>query len=49
MTSGRTKLTSLLMIFAFLALTGCQAGYYAAMEKLGKEKRHLLKDNVEKL
>ncbi|MDY6953187.1 MAG: DUF2959 family protein [Thermodesulfobacteriota bacterium] len=27
---------------------GCQTTYYAVWEKLGKEKRHLLKDNVEK-
>ncbi|MEE4365553.1 MAG: DUF2959 family protein [Desulfotignum sp.] len=26
---------------------GCSKTYYAAMEKLGKEKRHLLSDNVE--
>jgi hypothetical protein len=33
----------------FLGLTwGCQTTYYAVWEKLGKEKRHLLKDNVEK-
>ena len=30
-----------------LILGGCQAAYYSAMEKIGKEKRHLLKDNVE--
>jgi len=29
-------------------LNGCQTTYYAVWEKLGKEKRHLLKDNVEK-
>ena len=28
-------------------LTGCKSAYYSAMEKFGKEKRHLLKDNVE--
>lgn len=33
-----------MMIF----ITGCQSAYYAAWEKLGKEKRHLLRDNVEK-
>lgn len=26
----------------------CQTAYYAVWEKMGKEKRHLLKDNVEK-
>jgi len=35
----------LLSIFVF---TGCQTTYYAVWEKLGKEKRHLLKDQVEK-
>ena len=29
-------------------LSGCQTTYYAVWEKMGKEKRHLLKDNVEK-
>ncbi|PKN29001.1 MAG: DUF2959 domain-containing protein [Deltaproteobacteria bacterium HGW-Deltaproteobacteria-21] len=29
-------------------ITACQTTYYAAWEKLGKEKRHLLRDNVEK-
>jgi hypothetical protein len=29
-------------------LIGCQTTYYAAWEKLGKEKRHLLRDQVEK-
>ncbi|WDP91114.1 MAG: DUF2959 domain-containing protein [Desulfobacter sp.] len=47
MKPGRTKLTSILIVLAFLALSGCQTVYYSAMEKLGKEKRHLLKDNVE--
>jgi len=30
-------------------LCGCQSAYYAAWEKLGKEKRHLLKDEVGKV
>lgn len=33
----------LLILFA-----GCQTTYYAVWEKLGKEKRHLLRDQVEK-
>jgi DNA-nicking Smr family endonuclease len=33
------------LICLFLA-AGCSTTYYAAMEKLGKEKRHLLTDNV---
>lgn len=31
-----------------LLLTGCQSAYYTVWETLGKEKRHLLKDNVVK-
>lgn len=37
------------MVLALLMLVlGCQTAYYAAWEKMGKEKRHLLRDNVEK-
>ncbi len=36
-----------IVVLIFL-VTGCQTTYYAVWEKLGKEKRHLLKDNVEK-
>lgn len=32
----------------FMLLWGCQSMYYAAWEQAGKEKRHLLRDNVEK-
>ncbi len=40
---------SLTLLFAFyFLLCGCQTTYYTIWEKLGKEKRHLLKDNVEK-
>ena len=35
------------VILAFF-LTGCQTTYYAVWEKMGKEKRHLLRDQVEK-
>jgi len=39
-------------VFAFfilaIVLSGCQTTYYTVWEKLGKEKRHLLRDNVEK-
>jgi hypothetical protein len=31
-----------------LFLTACQTTYYAVWEKMGKEKRHLLRDQVEK-
>ncbi|HSO18198.1 MAG TPA: DUF2959 family protein, partial [Desulfosarcina sp.] len=35
------------LIVAFLVLTaGCQTTYYALWEKMGKEKRHLLRDSV---
>ena len=38
-----------LVLIALLAVvSGCQTTYYAVWEKMGKEKRHLLKDNVEK-
>ncbi len=37
----------LAMILLVLSL-GCQSMYYSAWEKLGKEKRHLLRDQVEK-
>ncbi|RJR32387.1 MAG: DUF2959 domain-containing protein [Desulfobacteraceae bacterium] len=36
------------LLCAFFIATACQTAYYAAWEKLGKEKRHLLRDNVEK-
>lgn len=32
---------------AVFFMTGCSGVYYSAMEKIGKEKRHLLVDNVE--
>lgn len=35
-------------LFVALTLSGCQRAYYAAWETLGKEKRHLLRDAVEK-
>lgn len=40
--------TRLLLISAvFLFISGCSSAYYATMEKFGKEKRHILIDNVE--
>jgi hypothetical protein len=39
-------LFTVLGVAAFLG-AGCQTTYYAVWESLGKEKRHLLKDNVE--
>lgn len=35
-------------VFILAAFLGCQTTYYAVWEKLGKEKRHLLRDQVEK-
>jgi hypothetical protein len=40
-----TKPFFLLLILFFLS--GCSSAYYATMEKFGKEKRHILIDNVE--
>ncbi|MFO7644632.1 MAG: DUF2959 family protein [Desulfosarcina sp.] len=36
------------MICLILLAGGCRAAYYSTMEKFGVEKRHLLKDNVQK-
>jgi len=40
-----TKFILLSVILIFM--TGCSKAYYSAMEKIGKEKRHILIDNVE--
>jgi ElaB/YqjD/DUF883 family membrane-anchored ribosome-binding protein len=45
---SRTVVTVLTLAALFL-MTGCQSVYYAAWEKLGKEKRHLLKDQVKEV
>lgn len=42
---GWCKSTLFLLI---LLSVGCQATYYSVWEKMGKEKRHLLRDQVEK-
>ena len=43
-----TNFAGLLMaMIALIFLSGCSSAYYATMEKFGKEKRHLLIDNVE--
>lgn len=39
------KISRVLLVFLFF--WGCQSTYYAFWEGMGKEKRHLLKDNVE--
>ena len=48
MTPKKSFILSAVLVFALMFLTaGCTSAYYSAMETLGKEKRHLLKDNVE--
>ena len=42
------KKPSIVFLSLFLLWAGCQSAYYAVWETLGKEKRHLLKDEVEK-
>jgi hypothetical protein len=37
------------LLACLLCVTGCRSTYYAAWEKLGKYKRDLLKDNVQKV
>ncbi len=37
------------ILFIFSSCSGCSAVYYSTMEKLGKQKRDLLRDNVEEL
>lgn len=45
--SLRLRISSFAVLCCVLALTGCSTIYYSAWEKLGKEKRDLLRDNVE--
>jgi len=40
---------AVMMTVVLLFTAGCQTTYYAVWEKMGKEKRHLLKDNVEQV
>ena len=42
------KSAVVLTICVMVLLSGCRAAYYSTMEKFGVEKRHLLKDNVQK-
>jgi len=45
----KLRYTALLTFLALaLIMGGCQTTYYTVWEKLGKEKRHLLRDNVKK-
>jgi hypothetical protein len=45
-TSGRRSALVLPLLAAVLVLTACRSAYYSAWEKLGKEKRDLLRDSV---
>jgi chromosome segregation ATPase len=44
----RIMVTLFVSLLVLSVATGCQKTYYTVWEKLGKEKRHLLKDEVEK-
>lgn len=48
-THGGAICAAVLVTAVFLLAVGCQTTYYAVWEKMGKEKRHLLKDNVEQV
>jgi hypothetical protein len=43
----KTFMKFILFSIIFLFISGCSTAYYSAMEKIGKEKRHILIDNVE--
>ncbi|MCP4749214.1 MAG: DUF2959 domain-containing protein [Desulfobacteraceae bacterium] len=45
--NSKLSIVCLTGIFFIMFLAGCSKAYYSAMEKIGKEKRHLLIDNVE--
>ena len=45
--SVKTITKFILLSVAFFFMSGCSTAYYSAMEKIGKEKRHILIDNVE--
>ena len=47
MRSGLKYALPVLLLILWVG-AGCQKTYYTVWEKLGKEKRHLLKDEVEK-
>ncbi len=46
---GRIIVMLCLIITMMYSFLGCQTTYYMVWEKLGKEKRHLLKSNLEKV
>ncbi len=43
----KKKTATMILVAAVLALAGCSTVYYSVWETLGKEKRDLLRDNVE--
>ncbi len=45
--SFKSSILYLMIFFSTLSMTACSTMYYATWEKLGKEKRDLLRDNVE--
>lgn len=45
---SRILKTLVLLFLAALVWTGCRSTYYAMWESVGKEKRHLLRDEVER-
>lgn len=45
--SEGTMARVLVFLGLFVFLTGCKSVYYSTMEKFGREKRHILIDNVE--
>lgn len=45
----RHKIIMILAVTAVFSILGCQRTYYSFWEKLGKEKRHLLGDQIKKV
>lgn len=43
-----SRYVTVITLLVVVVTSGCQTAYYATWEKLGKEKRHLLRDNVQK-
>ena len=47
--SSMNRILGVCSVLLLLFSTGCRSTYYSAWEALGKQKRDLLKDNVEKV
>jgi len=45
--SSKRKTQMIILFGLFFFMMGCKSAYYSTMEKFGKEKRHILVDNVE--